>query len=249
MACYLYYKRNWRLKTCREFLSKCYFYSRRNPFLSVRKHIQPGPCPAADMSHRNLWRMSTRTLISFDGRYSHVHVCMYELLFGLEIPPRHKTNTCKIKFIWINFRANACRACIRKRANTGKYFWETLFRAFFGQILGGIHFGANTCRTCIRTRANISNTGKILANYLCVWFRARGHAVIKDHNQWKIPRLPWQEWCFCVYDTLCTSCFSAFWCAITTCWELLSVARDIFSKIPQACNATHTEHHTCITHK
>ena len=50
-------------------------------------------------------------------------------------------------------------ACIRTRANTGKYFWGGISRVFC-QILRGNSLGANTCRACVRTRAT---TGK------CSW--------------------------------------------------------------------------------
>ena len=35
------------------------------------------------------------------------------------------------------------------------------------QVLGGVRFGANTCRACTRT---CTNTGKVLANCLCIGF-------------------------------------------------------------------------------
>ena len=71
--------------------------------------------------------------------------------------------TCRKKPWGINFCANTCGACIRTRANTGKYIWGGISRALC-QILRGSHcksFGPNTCRACIRTRANTSETGRI----------------------------------------------------------------------------------------
>ena len=48
---------------------------------------------------------------------------------------RHKITRRK-NYWGIHLCANTCRACIRTRANTGKYFREMIFRMFC-QILGG----------------------------------------------------------------------------------------------------------------
>ena len=63
---------------------------------------------------------------------------------------------------------------MRGLSSHSREYREILLRNRFpriSQILDGIHFGANACRACIRTRTNTAK--KILANYLCIGFRAR----------------------------------------------------------------------------
>ena len=70
--------------------------------------------------------------------------------------PRHKTNTCRKKFLG----NQSFRECMR-----GLYSHSRNYRKLFlgshllriSQIFEGNYFGAYTCRACIRTRAN---TGK-----------------------------------------------------------------------------------------
>ena len=85
------------------------------------------------------------------------------------IPPGTKTNTCRKNSWGINFSANACGACIRTRANTGKYLFEESFSAYSPNSWGKKNFGAYTCRACIRTRANTGNysLGIIYVLVLC----------------------------------------------------------------------------------
>ena len=74
------------------------------------------------------------------------------------------TNSLRGKNSWgINFCANACGACIRTPANTGKYFWWGISRVFC-QILKGIH--------AVRIHAAHPREYRkiFLANYLCIGF-------------------------------------------------------------------------------
>ena len=95
------------------------------------------------------------------------------------IAPRHKTNTCRKKSWGIHFCANACGACIRTHANTGKLYLRDHF-PHISQILEGIHFGANTCRACIRTRAN---TGKYSWRIIYVLVSCQGVHCTQKFSQ------------------------------------------------------------------
>ena len=71
----------------------------------------------------------------------------------------------------INFCVNTCGACIRTRANTGKYFWGGISRVFC-QILRGIH-SVRIHAVPVFAPARIQeNTPGELFMY---WFRARGY--------------------------------------------------------------------------
>ena len=98
------------------------------------------------------------------------------------IPPRTKPIHAG-KISWgINFFANTCGACIRTRANTGKYFWGGISRVF-RQILRGIHwvrihaapvFAPARIQENIPVFAPARIQENIPGELFMYWFRARG---------------------------------------------------------------------------
>ena len=88
--------------------------------------------------------------------------------------PRHKTNTCRTKFL--DVYANACGACIRTRPNTGKYLRGIIVRMlakFLREFISvWIHVAPVFAPVLIQE--------KVLANYVCIGFVPGGIAYPRN---------------------------------------------------------------------
>ena len=67
--------------------------------------------------------------------------------------PRHKTNTCRKKFLGNYFLRQYMRGWYSRSREYRNMLLRSNFR-HISHIWGGVHVGANTRRACIRTRAN-----------------------------------------------------------------------------------------------
>ena len=87
------------------------------------------------------------------------------------LTPRHKTNTCRKKNSrGISYCANTCGACIRFRANTGKYFWGIMFCIFAKFLREFISVPIHVAPVFAPARIQENISGELFM----YWFRARG---------------------------------------------------------------------------
>ena len=85
---------------------------------------------------------------------------------------RHKTNTCRKKILGeLIFCANTCGACIRTRANTGKYFGGIIFCILAKFLRDFISVRIHVAPVFALAQIQENTPGKLFM----YWFRARGY--------------------------------------------------------------------------